>query len=220
MTVDVACPDDCVLDIDAELMRIALTNYLNNAAKYGNEGTVARLMGRVEGPEFIITVRNEGEGFTATEREALFKRFSRLKNTNTSSKRGSGLGLFLTKQIAEAHGGRVWAEAEPGRWAMFGLALPRSATTGFMTCVFSGRPGSGRIPCRVRNIPQAREVSPTFTPRNAISGGDISGRWRGTDRAWGWVASTGQSRRQRAGGVPGGGEADSGGMEASLFAAR
>jgi two-component system NtrC family sensor kinase len=129
MTVDVACPDDCVLDIDAELMRIALTNYLNNAAKYGNEGTVARLMGRVEGPEFIITVRNEGEGFTATEREALFKRFSRLKNTNTSSKRGSGLGLFLTKQIAEAHGGRVWAEAEPGRWAMFGLALPRSATT-------------------------------------------------------------------------------------------
>jgi signal transduction histidine kinase len=73
-------------------------------------------------------VRNQGSGFTQEERDVLFQKFSRLKNENTRGQRGSGLGLYLCLQIAESHGGRVWAESEPGQWAEFRICIPAHAT--------------------------------------------------------------------------------------------
>jgi signal transduction histidine kinase len=109
---------------DAELLRIAVINLLSNAAKYGREGGEARIRLHRQGDEALIDVWNEGPGFTAAERERLFGKFARLKNPNTRDKRGSGLGLFLCRHVAEQHGGRVSAESEPGKWARFTLTLP------------------------------------------------------------------------------------------------
>ncbi|MBT4482430.1 MAG: hypothetical protein HOC71_01990, partial [Candidatus Latescibacteria bacterium] len=69
-------------------------------------------------------VWNEGEGFQPTEREQLFLKFSRLRNAVTRDKRGSGLGLFLCREIIDLHNGRIEAESDPGHWASFGFSIP------------------------------------------------------------------------------------------------
>jgi two-component system, NtrC family, sensor kinase len=127
MTVDVGCPAGLTVTADPELLRIALNNYLTNAAKYGREGGHATVLVKVQEGSVRVTVRNDGEGFPAGEAEHLFEKFFRLKNANTHSKRGSGLGLFTVRNIAELHGGRAWAESEPGRWAAFHLSFPAQA---------------------------------------------------------------------------------------------
>lgn len=124
MRLEKDCEKKISLEADPELLRVALTNYLTNAAKYGREGSEARIEGRLEEDRLIVGVWNEGEGFTPEESERLFTKFGRLNNPLTHGVQGSGVGLFLCKQAIELHGGRVWAESEPGRWARFLFSLP------------------------------------------------------------------------------------------------
>ena len=129
MSLEIDCPDTVRAEADAELMRIALGNYLSNAAKYGREGTAVRLTVRMDDGRNEVCVWNEGPGFSEKERDKLFVKFSRLRNRHTSDKRGSGLGLFLCRQILELHRGRVWAESEEGRWAKFCFSFPSASSS-------------------------------------------------------------------------------------------
>jgi signal transduction histidine kinase len=126
ITVDVNCPAELEVFADPELLRVALNNLLTNAAKYGREGGRAFVEARTEGGIVTVSVRNEGDGFPPEEAANLFEKFYRLKNENTYTKRGSGLGLYTVKSIAELHGGRVLAESEPGAWAAFHLSFTSS----------------------------------------------------------------------------------------------
>ncbi len=125
MTLTVDCAEGIDMFTDAGLIRIALSNYLSNATKYGKEGGEVRLSVSATPERVELQVWNEGAGFTEEELNLLFQQFSRLKNENTRSKKGSGVGLFLCKHIAEMHGGEVRATSEPGAWASFELSLPR-----------------------------------------------------------------------------------------------
>lgn len=127
MKLEVSSPDDLEIEGDGELLRIALSNYLTNAAKYGREGGLARLQVTVEGDEVTVCVWNEGIGFSEAEGEVLFNKFSRIRNENTRNKRGSGMGLFLSREMVGLHGGRTWGESEQGKWARFCFTIPRSA---------------------------------------------------------------------------------------------
>ncbi len=119
-------PERFELDGDAELLRIALSNYLSNAAKYGREQGRARLEFKDKKAGIELSVWNEGEGFSQEDSTSLFGKFNRLQNATTRGKRGSGLGLYLTRQILDSHAGETWAESEQGSWARFGFRLPRS----------------------------------------------------------------------------------------------
>jgi signal transduction histidine kinase len=124
VTLTVTSPEDLMVLADPELLRIALMNYLTNAAKYGVEhGQATLTVVEVQGV-MTVSVWNEGAGFTAEEKALLFKKFSRLRNKHTSNKRGSGLGLFLIRRILEQHDGKVWAESEPDHWAKFCFNVP------------------------------------------------------------------------------------------------
>lgn len=125
LTLD--CPENLTVQADHDLLRIALTNYLSNAAKYGATHTQVRLTVREEQGIISTTVWNEGAGFRPEEQALLFTKFSRLQNENTVKKRGSGLGLYLTKHIITLHRGKVWAESVPKQWAKFCFSVPAQA---------------------------------------------------------------------------------------------
>jgi two-component system NtrC family sensor kinase len=124
ITVEALCPAGLEVLGDPELLRVALNNLLTNAAKYGCEGGRARVEAAARGGQIVLAVHNEGEGFPPEEAPRLFDKFYRLKNENTYRKRGSGLGLFTVRTIAELHGGSVCAASEPGAWARFEISIP------------------------------------------------------------------------------------------------
>jgi two-component system, NtrC family, sensor kinase len=124
ISVSVSCPPELPVLADPDLLRIALNNLLTNAAKYGREGGKATVSVKMAGDLVTMSVWNEGEGFPSEEASHLFEKFFRIRNPNTQSKRGSGIGLFTVKNIAELHGGRAWAESEPGAWAAFHISFP------------------------------------------------------------------------------------------------
>lgn len=98
---------------DRDLMLIVANNLVNNAAKYGTEGGRIILRSRVEGTQAELEVYNDGRPITADGRDMLFKKFSRLDNPDKKKVKGTGLGLYITKQIIEAHGGRIDVDAKP-----------------------------------------------------------------------------------------------------------
>ncbi|MBN1825834.1 MAG: cache domain-containing protein [Candidatus Eisenbacteria bacterium] len=124
VALETDCPDTLPVVADPELMKIALGNFLSNAAKYGREGGKARLEVRVEEERVTVCVWNEGSGFTEEEGKTLFRRFTRLRNDATRGRRGSGLGLYLCKEVLQLHRGEVWAESKEGEWARFCLRFP------------------------------------------------------------------------------------------------
>jgi two-component system sensor histidine kinase/response regulator len=125
MTVVAETVDDPVLNGDPELLKIVARNLVNNAVKYGKEGTPVKVRLEARGGEVILSVFNEGVGISPEDiKNRLFKRFERLRQKGTEGVKGSGLGLYICKKIVEKHKGRIWAESEPGAWVRFSVALP------------------------------------------------------------------------------------------------
>jgi len=127
MSVATEFDGDPVVDGDPDLLKILVGNLVNNAVKYGAEGTAVRLKLAQKGGELLLSVRNEGVGIPPEALPRLFKRFERLKQKGTEGVKGSGLGLYICKTIVDKHKGRIWAESEPGKWAEFFVALPAAA---------------------------------------------------------------------------------------------
>jgi signal transduction histidine kinase len=125
MTLRVNAPAEPVsLYADKALMRSVLGNLISNAVKYGRPDSEVLVDAERSGDSVIISVFNEGEGIPREDLERVFERFTRLDNETTLSRKGTGLGLCIVKEIVELHGGRVWAESEKGSWARFVFTLP------------------------------------------------------------------------------------------------
>ena len=79
-----------------------------------------------ESPEdVIVSVSDQGVGIAPDKLERLFEPFYRVQDAATRSVEGLGLGLALTRTIVEAHGGKIWAESEPGRGSVFSVSIPK-----------------------------------------------------------------------------------------------
>jgi len=115
---------EILADCDPDLLKIVAVNLLGNASKYGNPGGQAALGLHEEGGLVRCSVWNEGPGFPASERARLFRKFSRLKTPELLARKGSGVGLYTSWWIVRQHGGRIWAESEPGAWARFTFEIP------------------------------------------------------------------------------------------------
>lgn len=129
--IRVCCDVPCgvIVRVDPELTRIALSNYLSNAIKYGRERSRIEIRARQYNTQVRLSVWNEGAGFSPEQRDKLFRKFGRLSDPQTKRQKGSGLGLYLVREIVERHGGRVGATSEPEHWAEFWLTLPLSEQT-------------------------------------------------------------------------------------------
>ena len=115
---------------DPTLLRIVLVNLLDNAVKYGNEDGTIRLRaevtsGREDNPARLkISVWNLGPGFSAEEKNKLFRRFSRLDDPALKTRRGTGVGLYNAWRIIQLHKGRITADSKHGEWAEFSFEIP------------------------------------------------------------------------------------------------
>ena len=112
------------LDADPSLLRVALANLLSNALKFTRGRELARIeVFAVAGdrPEPVIAVRDNGAGFAPEDAGRLFGAFQRLHSS--AEFEGSGIGLSIVNRIVTRHGGRVWAEGQPGVGATFFFSL-------------------------------------------------------------------------------------------------
>jgi two-component system sensor histidine kinase SenX3 len=110
---------------DEDDLEGAVMNLLDNAVKYSGERVDVEVDVRDEGGEAVLTVRDRGVGFPATENRRIFKRFYRVPGSLTQRVKGTGLGLFIVQTTAKRHGGSAEADSDgPGRGATFRLRLP------------------------------------------------------------------------------------------------
>jgi len=98
---------------DVDLLQIVVNNLVGNAVKYGQRGGFLRVSAEIRNSTAHVEVYNDGKPLAQDEIDKLFRRFSRLKSEETRNVQGTGLGLFVSKEIIEKHGGRIWAEARP-----------------------------------------------------------------------------------------------------------
>jgi two-component system sensor histidine kinase SenX3 len=115
---------------DPEELRTAISNVLDNAIKYsGGNVDVAVSLEAPDEKHVVLRVRDRGLGIPTDQLKRVFKRFHRVRRRSTSRVKGTGLGLFIVRSIARAHGGKVYAESEgENQGATVTLELPRSAT--------------------------------------------------------------------------------------------
>lgn len=97
---------------DQDLMMIVANNLVSNAAKYGVEAGQIILRSRDEGTMVSIEVYNDGRPISPEGQAMLFRKFSRLDVPEKKKVKGTGLGLYITKQIIESHGGHIHVEAK------------------------------------------------------------------------------------------------------------
>jgi signal transduction histidine kinase len=107
---------------DRERLRQVLRNLLENAVKYSPAGEAVDVRARAEDGRVLVTVEDSGPGIPAEQHGLIFERFGRA-NVGLG-KPGTGLGLFIARSIAEAHGGTLSVVSAPGKGAVFTLELP------------------------------------------------------------------------------------------------
>jgi two-component system, OmpR family, sensor kinase len=115
-------PDAVQVEADATLLSRALLVLLDNAKKHG--GHAIRVSSLRAGRELRITVEDDGPGFDPSDLPQAFNAFARGRGQAPDEKRGVGLGLYLVRRIAEAHGGRAFAENRAEGGARVGFTLP------------------------------------------------------------------------------------------------
>ncbi len=117
-------PDILPIRVDQLRIERIFYNLLENAAKYSPENSEIRILARQDDGYLIIGVSDQGDGISAEEQKNLFDSFHRLQKHEGSGVTGTGLGLSVCRVLAEAHGGSIRVESEPGHGATFYLSLP------------------------------------------------------------------------------------------------
>ena len=113
------------LVVDRERIEQVLLNVIGNAIKYSPQGGEIRIRLWEEEEEMGISVQDEGIGIPVYQQGQVFGRFMRADNAHALSIHGTGLGLYLCRELVEQHGGRIWFQSSEGQGSTFFFTLPR-----------------------------------------------------------------------------------------------
>lgn len=109
---------------DPDKLRQVLVNLVENAVKYSREGTIEVRLARGSDGTLRFSVRDEGPGIPPSQRERIFEKFYRLDPNMTQGVGGTGLGLYICRELIQSMGGEIWVDSEPGRGSTFQFELP------------------------------------------------------------------------------------------------
>ena len=137
--------ESCWATGDPQRLTQALTNLVENGIKFTPAGGRVTVATWRRGDEAGVSVADTGVGVDDAARERIFDRFYRADGSRSRQSGGSGLGLAICKEIAAAHGGRIWVQSTPGHGSTFSIALPvgrpaSPADTGHASAPVAGTP--------------------------------------------------------------------------------
>ncbi|MEO8217309.1 MAG: ATP-binding protein, partial [Acidobacteriota bacterium] len=122
-----AVESDVVVEGDRDRLEQVLANLLDNAVKYSPDGTDISVKVRTEPDRVITAISDQGMGIPPDEIGQIFERFHRGRQVSSTNYGGLGLGLYISKQIVERHGGTIWVESREGAGTTFYFSLPFQA---------------------------------------------------------------------------------------------
>jgi signal transduction histidine kinase len=124
ITLVIELPKKSVVTIDAERVKEAFLNLLNNAIKYSPDGGTVTIRANYGMGKVVLSIADTGIGIPEGDRDRLFEKFVRMENAKKVDANGSGLGLFIVKKVIDAHGGKIWFQSEEGKGTTFSIELP------------------------------------------------------------------------------------------------
>lgn len=113
-------------------------NLLDNAVKYSPQGGKITVTAEAVGKEMVISVADQGMGISDKEKKRLFRKFHRVNGSDSREAYGHGLGLYISKGLVEAQGGRIWVESRVGKGSTFTFTLPLADGKGKKSTVRDG----------------------------------------------------------------------------------
>lgn len=126
LSLTLAVPDTALwARADHDRMFQVLSNLLSNAIKFSSVKGNISVQATTLGHDLQVAVRDDGPGIPEGDLDRVFEGFCQLQNSDA---RGLGLGLYISKAIIEAHGGRIWATSRPGAGSTFHFTVPGSGS--------------------------------------------------------------------------------------------
>lgn len=126
ITLEFITPAPALPQIKVDKLRIAevMGNLLSNAIKYTEAGGQIKVWAESKGSEVVTHVRDSGHGIPPEAQSQLFNKFFRVSGPLEGGTKGTGLGLYITKQLLEMHHGKIWVTSEVGKGSDFSFSLP------------------------------------------------------------------------------------------------
>ncbi len=123
-TIEMEAPSSLQVQGDCNRLGQVVVNLVSNAIKYSPEESLVEVRLDQSDTVAILEVRDAGKGIPEDQQAHIFEPFYRALDAQASSTRGMGLGLAISKDIVERHGGRIWCESRPGNGTVFIVELP------------------------------------------------------------------------------------------------
>jgi PAS domain S-box-containing protein len=115
---------------DRERLSQVMTNLISNAVKYAPASTTITVFTELQEATVKVTVQDEGPGIAVADQQKIFEKFFRSAGKTENAFQGMGLGLYITAQIIQKHGGALTVQSEPGNGASFSFTLPLKSAIG------------------------------------------------------------------------------------------
>ncbi len=125
LELNFVAPDTVLSPVKADVLRIGevISNLIGNAINYTDKGSVT-VQVKQRGKSIVFSVTDTGPGIPEKARVHLFSKFFRIQNKVESGAKGTGLGLYISKNIVGAHGGDIWVDSEEGKGSTFSFSIP------------------------------------------------------------------------------------------------